>query len=250
MKIRIKFRKYGTMKFIGHLDVMRFFQKAIRRAGIPIAYTEGFSPHQIMSFAAPLGVGLTSDGEYLDIVCRDEAFLPGADPSVPHTAKQIRDALNGVMVEEMEIVQVCRLPEGAGNAMASVAAARYQVSFREGYEPEFDWTSQLPAFYAQSTIPVTKKTKKSVKEFDLKPFLYELSIAQTPEGPVIEMLVDASSAGNVKPSLVIEAFYHKNGLESVPEAALLIHRKETYGDRGSVERHCFVPLSDFGEDFE
>lgn len=78
MKIRIKFRKYGTMKFIGHLDVMRFFQKAIRRAGIPIAYTEGFSPHQIMSFAAPLGVGLTSDGEYLDIVCRDEAFLPGS----------------------------------------------------------------------------------------------------------------------------------------------------------------------------
>ena len=55
------------MKFIGHLDMMRYFQKAIRRANIPIAYSGGFSPHQIMSFAAPLGVGITSDGEYLDI---------------------------------------------------------------------------------------------------------------------------------------------------------------------------------------
>lgn len=67
MRIRIKFKKYGAMKFIGHLDMMRYFQKAMRRAEIDICYSEGFSPHQIMSFAAPLGVGITSDGEYLDI---------------------------------------------------------------------------------------------------------------------------------------------------------------------------------------
>ena len=67
MKVRIKFAKSGAMRFIGHLDVMRFFQKAIRRAGIDVAYSEGFSPHQIMSFAAPLGVGLSSNGEYLDL---------------------------------------------------------------------------------------------------------------------------------------------------------------------------------------
>ena len=59
MRIRIKFRKYGVMRFIGHLDIMRYFQKAMRRANIDIAYSEGFSPHQIMSFAAPLGVGIT-----------------------------------------------------------------------------------------------------------------------------------------------------------------------------------------------
>lgn len=67
MKVRIKFAKSGVMKFIGHLDMMRYFQKAMRRADIDIKYSEGFSPHQIMSFAAPLGVGITSDGEYLDI---------------------------------------------------------------------------------------------------------------------------------------------------------------------------------------
>ena len=67
LKVRIKFRKYGVMRFIGHLDVMRYFQKAIRRAEIPIAFTTGYSPHMIMSFAQPLGVGVTSDGEYFDI---------------------------------------------------------------------------------------------------------------------------------------------------------------------------------------
>ena len=66
MKIRIKFSKTGVMKFIGHLDIMRYFQKAIRRAEIDVTYTGGYSPHQVMSFAAPLGVGLESQGEYFE----------------------------------------------------------------------------------------------------------------------------------------------------------------------------------------
>ncbi len=53
MKIRIKFEKQGVMKFIGHLDIMRYFQKVMRRAQVDIRYSEGFSPHQLMSFAAP-----------------------------------------------------------------------------------------------------------------------------------------------------------------------------------------------------
>ena len=63
MKIRIKFAKEGTMKFIGHLDIMRYFQKVMRRADVDICYSEGFSPHQIMSFEARLGVGLERRGE-------------------------------------------------------------------------------------------------------------------------------------------------------------------------------------------
>ena len=58
MKVRIKFSKLGNMRFIGHLDIMRYFQKAMRRAKIPIKYSEGFSPHQIMSFASPLSIGV------------------------------------------------------------------------------------------------------------------------------------------------------------------------------------------------
>lgn len=240
MKIRIKFRKYGVMKFIGHLDIMRYFQKAIRRAEIPIAYSTGFSPHQIMSFAAPLGVGLCSNGEYLDVVCNKPLSMSG---------EQMKAALNMVMVAGIDIVSVRALPEDAGNAMASVAAARYTVCFREGYEPAFDWVSQVPEFYNQLTIPVIKKTKKSTKELDLKPAIYELSVKEISGKPMLEMLVDASSAGNIKPALVLEAFLRQNGQEELAEAALLITREDTYGDLGNAEHHQFVPLEDFGEIF-
>ena len=88
MKLRIKFSKHGVLKFIGHLDVMRYFQKAIRRAGIDIAYSSGFSPHQVMSFAAPLGVGLESNGEYMDIEVNSLT-----------SSQQVMDALNGQMAD-------------------------------------------------------------------------------------------------------------------------------------------------------
>ena len=74
MKIRIKFTKTGHLRFIGHLDVMRYFQKLMRRANVDIRYSEGFSPHQIMSFAQPLGVGDTSEGEYVDIEVFSSVF--------------------------------------------------------------------------------------------------------------------------------------------------------------------------------
>lgn len=92
MKIRIKFRKWGCMKFIGHLDMLRFFQKAMRRADVDIRYSEGFSPHQIMSFAAPLGVGITSDGEYFDIEVH----------STKSSEEMIAD-INAVLVDGVEV---------------------------------------------------------------------------------------------------------------------------------------------------
>ena len=117
MKARIKFRKYGVMKFIGHLDVMRYFQKAMRRADIPIAFTKGFSPHMIMSFANPLGVGLTSDGEYFDI----ELIRPLAS----------RDAiqrLNAVMADGIEIINFVQIPEDKkSTGMSIIEAADYLV---------------------------------------------------------------------------------------------------------------------------
>ncbi|MBQ4372972.1 MAG: DUF2344 domain-containing protein, partial [Lachnospiraceae bacterium] len=67
MKVRIRFSKSDSLRYVGHLDLLRFFQKAMRRAEIPMRFSEGFHPHQIMSFASPLGVGVTSQGEYLDI---------------------------------------------------------------------------------------------------------------------------------------------------------------------------------------
>ena len=151
------------MKFIGHLDVMRYFQKVNRRAGVDIAYSEGFSPHQIMSFASPLGLGLTSDGEYVDMeVLSSES-----------SAEMIR-RFQSVMADGFEIVSYKRLPDTAKNAMSIVAAADYLLIPKEERLTGFpDWSSSLQTFLEQETIPVLKKTKKSEKEVDIRPMIYE-----------------------------------------------------------------------------
>lgn len=229
MKVRVKFRKYGPVRFIGHLDVMRFFQKAIRRAGLDIAYTEGFSPHQIMTFAAPLGVGLESNGEYMDIEL--------------HSLYSCEDAverLNAASVYGIEITSVRILPENAGNAMASVAAASYTVRFREGRLPKTNITEVLPVFLARETIPYTKETQKGTRELDLKPGIYKMNW----DGRVFSMLLDASSAGNIKPGQVIEALLSQEG-EKLLENALLITREDIY-TRPEPSEGNFVSLGEIG----
>lgn len=231
-KVRIKFSKYSSMIFIGHLDMMRYFQKAMRRAEIDIAYSAGFNPHQIMSFAAPLGVGLYSNGEYLDI-----------EMNAPMNGYIMIEKLNQVMVEGIDILSVKELPEKAGNAMASVAAAKYTIRFRKGYEPKFDYVNQLKSFYDKADILVTKKTKKSEIELNLKPYIFQLELIED----TISMLVDASSSGNIKPSLVMEAFYKENGAE-FGEFDWMITREETYTNIGTQENPEFIPLDAVGTD--
>ena len=228
MKVRIKFAKYGVMKFIGHLDMMRFFQKAIRRADIDVRYSEGFSPHQIMSFAAPLGVGIESFGEYLDI-----EILSIDSPEA------MRQALNDVMVEGVEILSVNVLPDQAKNAMASVAAASYRLTMKEGAFPIDDLAEKLQAFYDQETIPYTKETKKSVIELDLKQGIYALGVNE--EG-AIYMLVNASSSGNIKPTMIFEKFCQFAGCE-IPASAIQVTRLEIYTDLAKKdEDQHLVPL--------
>ena len=97
------------MKFIGHLDMMRYFQKAVRRANIDICYSEGYSPHQIMSFAAPLGVGITSDGEYFDIEVNSSL-----------SSKESIEAFNQTMVDGVEVTSYVKhlLHLTMGNVLA------------------------------------------------------------------------------------------------------------------------------------
>lgn len=234
MKIRIKFSKHGAMKFIGHLDMMRFFQKVMRRAKIDIAFTEGFSPHMVMSFALPLGVGMTSDSEYVDIEIR-----------TPVSSREALERLNSVMVEGVHVTSFRRIEEGkASKAMSLVAAADYTVAFREGCEPPQGWQASWEAFLAQKEIVVCKKTKKSEKEEDIRPMIYR---GECRDGK-LGMMLAAGSAANLKPDLVLEAFAGFLGWE-IPEFALLVNRDELYADIGEGE-HCFVSLEDLGQDIE
>lgn len=229
IRLRIKFSKHGAIRFIGHLDVMRFFQKAIRRAGIDVAYTGGYSPHQIMSFAAPLGVGAESNGEYMDIEVH----------SITSCGDVMR-RLNESCVPGIRILGVCILLEKAGNAMASVAAASYTVRFAPGKAPKTDMAKALPEFLAKEHILITKEGKRGLREVDIRPGIYSCRW----EADALHLLVDASSAGNIKPIQIVEALL-KDCHESLMENALSITREELYGavdDPAGARR--FLPLGE------
>lgn len=232
MNIRVRFRKYGVLKFIGHLDVMRYFQKAIRRADIDICYSEGYSPHMIMSFASPLGLGLESDGEYMDIRINGSI-----------SSKEAVRRLNAVMVEGIDVMSFRELPENSKNAMASVAAADYEVRFREGHEPEEGWKEQFTEFLAQPEMRIVKETKKGQQEIDIRPWIYSWEIVDD----MIKMQVSAGSVHNLKPEMVLKAFAEHIGWD-MPQFVLLVTRREMYADQGTEEERKLISLEALGEE--
>lgn len=235
MKVRIKFTKTGYMKFVGHLDTMRYFQKAIRRAELPVAFSGGYSPHMIMSFAAPLGVGTTSLGEYFDLELTE--VMP---------TSEIERRLNRVMAEGVTVCSARQVEDGkASTAMALVAAADYLAVFREGKEPSQPWREKIEEFLAQPEIVVTKKTKRSEKNVDIHPFIYEM---RAQENGIFLKLASASS-NYTKPELVLDTFLRWMGQEPEPFAYML-ERREVYAAAGTDQMPQFVPLEDLGEKVE
>lgn len=229
MKIRIKYAKTGVLRYIGHLDVMRYFQKAIRRAGLDVAYSQGYSPHQLITFAAPLGLGVTSEGEYFD-----------ADMNSVTTSADMVKRLNQTMVPGMEVKAVVALHEGAKTAMAVVAGSDYLISFREGYVQPEAFLSRVEDFYAQDTIEVLKVTKTKEVMMDIKPFIYDIHVCEDN----IYMLLSTGSVDNIKPELVMEAMCEFLNID-YQKMAFQVHRLETYmrNEKGEL-----VSLLEAGEE--
>lgn len=253
MKARIKFRKYGIMRFIGHLDVMRYFQKAMRRAKIPIAFTGGYSPHMIMSFAQPLGVGVTSDGEYLDIELKE-----------PIRSEDAVRQLNAVMVEGIDIVSFVQIPDDKKcSGMTIVAAAEYDVSFlksaksaykiisiEETFGQKSDCEKLVADFLAQDKIFVLKKSKKQEREIDIKPLIYQMK--PNMKENKLHLFLAAGSEENLKPDLVMDTFFKFIGTTS-EETPVHYHRLEVYaknsGDNNCGDTESFVSLESLGTPF-
>lgn len=260
MKARIKFQKYDSMKFVGHLDVMRYFQKLFRRANIDNEYTKGFSPHQIMSFAAPLGVGLTSDAEYVDV-----QLLSSDEP------ERMIERLNEVITDGFRIIDFHPLLEREENtknvtAMSLVSSADYLVSLKDGYNFDSKYTDidafmkAVQSFMDQQEIVIDKKTKTSEKAVDIKPMISFITVNEvqyeqmrrenlTEEAKVVNdqnqafkpastadvyengmklyMQLDTGSSANLKPELVMEALYEFLG-QTFDKFAWQYHRLEVY----------------------
>lgn len=211
------------MKFIGHLDMVRYFQKVMRRANVDIYYSEGFSPHQKMSFAAPLSVGVISKGEYFDIEVNSSL-----------SSKEMIKNINAQNVEGVKVVSYKELPEGAKNAMSIVAGADYFV-YTDLFTEE-----QVNDFYAQDEINILKKTKKSEKIVDIKPMIHEMKFNE--DG--IFMKVSQGSAANLKPDLVMSALEQFTGAK-LPEF-VQYERLDMY----CLENDKLVSLSEIGGNIE
>lgn len=259
MKARLKFQKFGTMKFVGHLDIMRYFQKAFRRAGIDNEYSKGYNPHQIMSFASPLGLGLTSDGEYLDV-----QLLSSDSPEV------MIERINKVMVHGFKIIDFYFLKDREENqkkvtAMSLVSSGDYLISLKDGYsiddriKTQELFQKEFQSFMDQKEMIINKKTKTQEMEVDIRPLItmiaytsneYERNRKETLDldyimerkepivpaetvadvyenGIQVYLQVDTGSASNLKPELVMEEFCKHMGIE-FEHFAWQTHRIELY----------------------
>ncbi len=224
MKIRIKFEKHGNIKYIGHLDLMRFFQKMFRRAGLDISYSKGFNPHPVMSFASPLGVGMESVGEYLDVEMNSTL-----EP------EEALDICNRASVDGVRLTEYVILPDDAKKSMALVSAADYRYIWKEEIpdaQKQAFWQEKLSAYLAQAEILVTKKTKKSEQEIDIRPAIYRME--WIPDTPGFFMQVSAGSVLNIKPELLLSDFFSFAG-EAFDPYTFARWRLEMYtGEKGQL----------------
>lgn len=183
MNIRVCFSKYDRLRFLGHLDVMRYFQHAIARSGIPIAYSQGFHPHMIMSFAQPLALSMTSDGEYFD--CE----LTATEISEEET----RESLQNAMCDGFYIRSVTALPEREPNTrkqtgMSQIAGAMYLCEPLPGCEEAL--TKAITELSEYNSFCIEKKAKNGTRSVDVRAGIHAIGIAISEDVKVVRYLLD------------------------------------------------------------
>lgn len=196
----LRYEKTEKTKYVSHLDFVRMFGRAMRRAHLPIAFSEGFNPHPLLTFALPLSVGYTSECEIIEIVL-SEAVAP----------EEIMERLNAVLPEGVRILSAY---VGKSN-MKKLDVAHYEV-----------YPEKTPAgildFLLMKEIFIEKKTKSGIKEVDIRPDIKDIKVGLGK----IEMILSAGSRANLKPEVVISAMNkYIDGYES---GNCKYHRKQIF----------------------
>ncbi len=187
MNVRIQFSKGYEVKYVSHLDLMRTFNRLLMRSGLPVSYTQGFNPHIILTFAQPLSVGVTSDGEYAEFQL-DE----------PRTPEEITTSLNAVAPRGIEILKVtdCGEPK-----FKDLHMAVYEVAVQCNQAKE-----ALLSVLQQEEIAVEKKTKKGMKDVNIKPLIFHYVIEERAEDLLLGLCLASGSEQNLNPDLLLKAF--------------------------------------------
>ncbi len=221
MKVRIKFTKEASVKYLGHLDIMRFFQRCFNRAGVKMVYSEGFNPHQKMSFAMPLGLGIESRGEYLDCEIADGQNLD-----------EVKNKMNLVSGDGFHILSVRELKENATKVMAAVRFASYQILFDEAISDE-TIDNSIKELQSRGSYLVHKKTKKKEQDVDILPQINKLSY----QDHKLDITLHAGGDQNIKAETVASVLFDLMGID--------YHREKITIMRLELFAKDVVPLEDF-----
>lgn len=222
MRALIRFGKQPRLRFISHLDMQRFFQRALNRTGLPIAYTQGFNPHPVMSFGSALALGWTSEYEILDIKL-----------AVPMGRRRTEEAMRAALPEDLTVLEVKLVDDRHPAPMSQVRMADYRVLI-EG-EDIGAILAKVPEFMACETVLGMKKTKSGEKEINIRP----LVISIDPIEGGFNTRVMLTEKDSLKPNLLIKALAEMAGVE-VPEAK--IHRVLLLGEDQNGELKPLMEL--------
>ena len=197
---RLKYAKSENARYISHLDFVRVLNRTIKRSNLPVTYTEGFNPHPVMVVAMPIGVGATSEDEYIDI-----------DFDTNPSAEEVLKVFKNTFPEGIDVI-AAKLVDESIPSFKKLDMASYICEIETNGASEID----LDGFLNQPEIIVTKKSKSTVKDVDIKNDIKELTLLEKGENYFkFSVTVPAGNTYNLKPELVFGALASYCGFELI-----------------------------------
>lgn len=187
MKMIVVFEKSPRLRHIGHLDLMRAMQRALRRSDLPLRFSQGFNPHIILTFASPLSVGFSGEREVMEVPLEK-----------PVSEKEFMEKLSAALPEGTPCVSVRAVDDTHPAPMALLSAASYKMVLTGDIEKI---KASLPAFIARDAIPAIRKTKTGEKPCDLRPMIFDLRL----NGDVLYATLAFNEKSTCKPDLLLNA---------------------------------------------
>lgn len=194
-RVLLRLRKGEQVKYIAHLDLMRTFEHALRRARIPVAYSEGFNPRPKMHFAGAIGVGVTSDDERIVLDLAERAPV-----------KEIMDRLNGSLPAGLEVLDVEELPEGVKSPLSRLNASEYRITLRcPARCDEQTVRAKVDELLAAPEVRVVRK-RDETKEVDIRPNILGVDAIECSGGKlVLTARLRSGSSGGARPQDLAQA---------------------------------------------
>lgn len=197
MIIRVKYKKGEEVKYVGHLDAMRTFTKCLKRTNIPLEYSKGFNPRIQISFALPLGVGVTSDLDYFDLTLSSKMNVD-----------LFLSELNSVLPLGFKVLDA-KYIEDKKSLMSLVKEAIYEITLKTNIEK-----TAIKSLLDEEKIVIIKesKSKKKAEEIDIKPYIIQYEVSKLDnENIVLKIHSTAGSVNNLNPIHLINLLSEKLG---------------------------------------